>query len=159
MRPTNRPIAALLDERRDDTQHDWITPVLHRLLFQLQVQQLTDALHRYLVVVVRERRERVLEHVRCVCEIEQRQHAFVHALWVVDPARQHGVLHALHELRLDGRVDERVGGHVKEEEVLLLCCTHALLDQVLRESLAHVAQLVSQLQRVPSLTCAQTEIL
>ena len=58
------------------------------------------------------------------------------------------------EPELGLRVGDRVGGHVEQQEVLLLGGEDALLHQVLGQPLAHVAQLVAQLQRVPRLTWA-----
>ena len=89
-------------------------------------------------------------------EADERERARVHAARVVRPAREHRVLDAPHQplLRLRAAVDERVRRHVEEEEVLLLRRADALLDERLCEPLAHVAQLVVQLQRVPRLACA-----
>ena len=43
-------------------------------------------------------------------------------------------------------------GHVEQQEVLLLGGEHALLSEVLSQTLPHILQLVAQLQRVPRLT-------
>ena len=47
-----------------------------------------------------------------------------------------------HQSGLDASVGDRVGGHVEQEEVLLLRGQDALLRQVLGQALAHVLQLV-----------------
>lgn len=45
-----------------------------------------------------------------------------------------------------------MGGHVKEQEVLLLCGQDALLHQVLCQALSDVPQLVVQLEGIPGLS-------
>lgn len=82
---------------------------------------------------------------------DERQDALVHAVGVVDPLGQHGVLDFLHQFGLGGGVCERVGGHVEEQEVLLLGGEDTLLNEVLGKALAHVAELVAQFQGVPGL--------
>lgn len=49
-------------------------------------------------------------------------------------------------------VGERMGSHVKKQEVLLLCSQDTLLHQVLCQALSDVPQLVVQLQGIPGLS-------
>lgn len=118
----------------------------------IEIEQIAHTPHGQLVVFVFERREGVLEHVRGMCEIEERYETLVDAIDVVGPAREHRVLDFFDELLLESRVAERMRGHVEQEEVLLLRAAHALLYQTLRQTFAHVPQLISQLQRIPRLT-------
>lgn len=45
-----------------------------------------------------------------------------------------------------------MSGHVEQKKILFLCGKDSLFHQVLGESFSDIAQLVSQLQRVPRLT-------
>jgi len=51
-----------------------------------------------------------------------------------------------------GAVGERMCGHVKEQEVLLLCREHTFLDQVFCQTLSNISELVVQLQGIPGLS-------
>ena len=62
-------------------------------LVEVKVEQVAHPLHGQLIVVVVERRERVLQHVGRVRQENQRQHSLVDALGVVHPPGQHRVLH------------------------------------------------------------------
>ena len=65
------------------------------------------------------------------------------------PFTEHGVLDFFDELGLDSRLDEGMRGHIEEQKVLFFRGTNALFHQVLGQALADVAQLISQLERVP----------
>lgn len=55
-------------------------------------------------------------------------------------------------------VSEGMGGHVKEDKVLLLCGKYPFLYQVLGNALTNTANLVAQVQWIPSLPCgAETD--
>lgn len=86
------PHLALLGERRKHRPDDLVRVGLGRLGLKVQIEQLADASHRQLVVVVVERGERVLQHVARVRQQDQRQHPLVDALRVVHPLGQYGVL-------------------------------------------------------------------
>ena len=59
---------------------------------------------------------------------DKREHPLLHSVRVVHPLGQHALLHLLDQLCLLHVVRDRVGGHVKQQEVLLLCRQHSLLD-------------------------------
>ena len=65
-----------------------------------------------------------------VCKEDQGEHPLLHPVRVVDPLGQHALLHLLDQLRLLHVVRHRVGGHVEQQEVLLLCCQHTLLNLI-----------------------------
>jgi len=69
---------------------------------------------------------------------DERERPLVHAVWVIDPLGQHGILHFLDQPALDAAICHRVGGHVEEQKVLLLCSQHTLLRQVLGQPLTHI---------------------
>ena len=102
-----------------------------------------------------------------MCKENKREHPLLHSVRVVHPLGEHALLHLLDQLGLLHVVRHRVGGHVKQQEVLLLCRQHTLFHlrfklntgeklekyyQVLGKSLPHVLELVPQLKWVPSLT-------
>lgn len=49
-------------------------------------------------------------------------------------------------------VGNRMGRHIEEQEVSLLCPKHTLIDETLRQSLTNLLELVSNLHHVPCLT-------
>lgn len=51
-----------------------------------------------------------------------------------------------------GAVGERMCGHVKKQEILLLCSQNTFLHQVFRQTFSHISQLVVQLQGIPGLS-------
>ena len=71
---------------------------------------------------------------------------------VVHPFAEDSVLNFSDQFVFLDIVSDGVGGHVKQEEILLLCGQDSLLHQVLGEALADVLELVAQLQWVPSLS-------
>ena len=63
-------------------------------------------------------------------QVEEGQQALVHEVRAVHPLVENGFLHLLDEALLNAVVGEGVRRHVKEEEVLFLCCQYALFHQV-----------------------------
>ena len=61
---------------------------------------------------------------------DQGEHPLLHPVRVVHPLGQHALLHLLDQLRLLHVVRHRVGGHVEQQEVLLLCCQDTLLNLI-----------------------------
>lgn len=55
------------------------------------------------------------------------------------PFGEHGVLHALDQFILDVLIDEGMGRHVEEQEVLLLRGQNAFLDESLGQALTNVS--------------------
>lgn len=82
-------------EGRHHGPHEFVGVGLCALLLGLQLQQTVDPLHPQVVLVVLERGERVLQHVGRVGEEDQGEDALVHAVRVVDPLLQDGVLDLL----------------------------------------------------------------
>jgi len=142
----------LLGERGEDGPHELVGALLGALLVEVKVEQVAHPLHGQLIVVVVERRERVLQHVGRVRQENQRQHSLVDALGVVHPPGQHRVLHLLDQTRFHDVIRQRVRRHVEKEEVLLLCGEDTLLNKVLGQPLADVLQLVAEFEGVPGLT-------
>ena len=62
-----------------------------------------------------------------MCKENKREHPLLHSVRVVHPLGEHALLHLLDQLGLLHVVRHRVGGHVKQQEVLLLCRQHTLL--------------------------------
>ena len=59
-----------------------------------------------------------------MCKENKREHPLLHPVRVVHPLGEHALLHLLDQLGLLHVVRHRVGGHVKQQEVLLLCGQH-----------------------------------
>ena len=62
-----------------------------------------------------------------MCKEDEREHPLLHPVRVVHPLGQHALLHLLDQLRLLHIVRHWMSGHVKQQEVLLLCCQHTFL--------------------------------
>lgn len=73
--------------------HEFVSVGLGALLLRLQLQQCVDPLHAQFVLVVLERGKGILQHVRRVGQKDQGENPFVHAMGIVDPLLQNGILH------------------------------------------------------------------
>ena len=63
-----------------------------------------------------------------MCKENKREHPLLHPVGVIYPFGEHALLNLLDQLCLLHVVCHWVGGHVKQQEVLLLCRQHSLLD-------------------------------
>ena len=77
-----------------------------------------DPLHRHFVVLIRQRGESVLVDVGRVHHVDEAENPTIYTVKIVDPPRQHRVLDCLN--LIDVTVSERMGGHVEQQNVLLL---------------------------------------
>lgn len=117
------------------------------------IHQILGPIHRHIVLLIHQVGKDVFQDVRGVGQDQQRQSPPVHAVGVVDPPVEEALLKPFHQPLLLRGVGDRVGGHVEEEEVLLLGGQDALLHQVLGNPLADVTELVLQLEGIPGFTC------
>lgn len=58
----------------------------------------------------------------------------------------------LDQSAFDHVIVERMRCHIEQQKVLLLCGEDALFGQILGQSLAHVLQLIAQLEWIPCFT-------
>lgn len=73
--------------------HEFVGVGLGALFLRLQLEQSVDPLHAQFVLVVLERGEGVLQDVGRVGQKDQGKNPFVHAMRIVDPLLQDGLLH------------------------------------------------------------------
>ena len=65
-----------------------------------------------------------------MCKEDEREHSLLHPVRVIHPLGQHALLDLLDQLGLLHIVSHRMSGHVKQQEVLFLCCQHTFLHLV-----------------------------
>lgn len=65
---------------------------------------------------------------------DEREHPLLHPVRVVHPLGEHTLLNLLDQLRLLHIVCHWVGGHIKKQEVLLLCCQHTFFHLKLKST-------------------------
>ena len=98
------PPPFLFGEGHNNSPHEFILAVLLTFLFEFQIQQFAHAFHCHFVVVVGKGSEGIFEDVGRMRQVDERQHALIHAVTVVHPAAQHRVLYTFHKFRFYDRI-------------------------------------------------------